>query len=200
MREFYLYSEKQIHNTIKEMFLNFEIHIISIDKLKKNNFTNQNILLITEGNFLEDLKSSFFLKNNIIIFFTTTDHLNNKLFFDTKIFNKHININKFIDEVTTSFDENLLYYEDIKILGEKIINNTTEQEIFLTTLEKDILIHLIDQDQVEKNFLLEDVLKIKKNTETKTIESHLTRIRSKLLKINSKLKILSKGDKIFLIY
>ena len=50
MREFYLYSEKQIHNTIKEMFINFEIHIISIDKLKKNNFTNQNILLITEGN------------------------------------------------------------------------------------------------------------------------------------------------------
>jgi len=200
MREFYLYSEKQIHNTIKEMFLNFEIHIISIDKLKKNNFTNQNILLITEGNFLEDLKSSFFLKNNIIIFFTTIDHLNNKFFFDAKIFNKHININKFIDEVTTSFDENLLYYEDIKILGEKIINKKTEKEIFLTALEKNILILLIDRKQIEKKFLLESVLKLKKDTETKTIESHLTRIRSKLLKINSKLKILSKGDKIFLIY
>ena len=119
--------------------------------------------MITEGNFLEDLRSSFFLKNNIIIFFTTIDHLNNKFFFDAKIFNKHININKFIDEVTTSFDENLLYYEDIKILGEKIINKKTEKEIFLTALEKNILILLIDRKQIEKKFLLESVLKLKKD-------------------------------------
>jgi len=42
-------------------------------------------------------------------------------------------------------------------------------------------------------------LKIKKEIETKTVESHLTRIRNKLSKINSKLKIISKGKKIFLI-
>ena len=61
-----------------------------------------------------------------------------------------------------------------------------------------LLLLLIDQKQTEKNFLLESILKIKKDTETKTIESHLTRIRNKLFKINSKLKILSKDDKVFL--
>jgi|TARA_B100001059_G_C17595368_1_gene456758 hypothetical protein len=200
MREFYLYSEKQIHNTIKEMFINFEIHMISIDILKKNNFINQNILLITKKTLLEDLNSSLFLRNNVVVFFTTNDDFKNKFFFDAKVFNKHININKFIDEVTISFDENLFDYEDIKISGEKIINKKTEREIFLTNLEKNILILLFDQKQIEKKYLLENVLKLNKNTETKTIESHLTRIRNKLSKINSKLKILSKGDKIFLTY
>ena len=81
-----------------------------------------------------------------------------------------------------------------------MINNKAEKEIFLTTLEKDILIPLINQEQIEKNFLLENILKIKKDTETKTIESHLTRIRNKLSKIDSKLKIISKGGNVFISY
>ena len=198
MKEFHLYSGKQIHNTIKEMFINFEIHIISKEQLKKNNFINQNILLIIDEDFSENLKKSFFFNNNVVIFFTSNKSFDNKFFFHAKVFNKQININKFIDEVTTLFAKNSFIYGDIKILGEKIINKKTEKEIFLTTLEKEILTFLIDRQQIEKNFLLEDVLKIKKDTETKTIDSHLTRIRNKILKINSKLKILSKGDKVFL--
>ena len=181
------------------MFINFQIHPISLEKIKENNFNNQNILLIISGGVLKNLNKSFFYKNNVVIFYEANKNFNSKIDFDAKVFNKQTNINKFIDEVTTFFVGNSINHRDIKILGEKIINNTTEQEIFLTTLEKDILIHLIDQDQVEKNFLLEDVLKIKKNTETKTIESHLTRIRNKLSKINSKLKIVSKGEKVFLM-
>jgi hypothetical protein len=198
MKEFYFYSEKQLHNIIKEMFMGFNIHTISADKIKKNNLMNQNILLIMGGALLEGLSKSFFYNNNVIIFYPTNKNFNNKIFFDAKIFNKHININKFIDEVTTHFVENSLNCGDIIILGEKIINKKTEEEIFLTTLEKNILILLIDREQTEKNFLLEDILKIKKDTETKTLDSHLTRIRSKLLKINSRLKILSKNNKVFL--
>ena len=200
MREFYLYSEKQIHNTIKEMFINFEIHMISIDILKKNNFINQNILLIVSEVFKENLQQSFFKKNNVVIFYTTNNNSNRKSLYDLKTFNRHININKFIDEVTTFFAKNRIIYGDIKMQGEKIINNKTEKETLLTPLEKDILTLLIERKEVEKNFLLEGVLKIKKETETKTIESHLTRIRNKLSKINSKLKIISKGKKIFLIF
>ena len=200
MREFYFYSEKKIHKTIYEMFINFQIQSVSLEKIKENNFNNQNILLITSGGFLKNLNKSFFYKNNVVIFYETNKNFNNKIDYEARVFNKQININKFIDEVTTYFVGNLINYRDIKILGEKIINNKTGKEIFLTTLEKDILIYLIDQDHTKKGFLLENVLKIKKDTETKTIESHLTRIRNKLLKINSKLKIVSKDEKVFLIY
>ena len=198
MKEFYLYSEKQIHKTINEMFRNFEIYTISKQEIKKNDFINQNILLVISGDLLKYFNNSFFLNNNVVILFTPNNNFKKKKILNAKIFNKHININKFIDEVVIRFVANSLYYGDIKILEEKIINKKTKQEIFLTTLETDILILLIDRKQIEKNILLEEVLKIKKNTETKTIESHLTRIRNKLSKINSKLKILSKSDKVFL--
>ena len=198
MKEFYLYSEKKIHNIIKEMFLNFKIHSISAEQIKQNNLKNQNLLLILEGELLKNLSRSFFSNNNIVIFYETNKVLDNKLYSNVRFFTKHININKFIDEVTTYFAGNVSDFGDIKILGEKIINKNTQKEIFLTTLEKDILIALIEKKQAERNFLLEGVLKIKKDTETKTIESHLTRIRNKLLKIKSKLKIISKGERFYL--
>lgn len=199
MKEFNFYSEKQFQTIIKEMFVNFKINFVSIDKIKKNNFINQNILLIVSEETVDNLSSSFFSNNNVIIFYISNKYFSKKFVYDAKVFDKHININKFIDNVSTFFDKNLLNYEDIEVIGEKIINKKVEKEIFLTALEIDILKLLINKKQVEKDFLLENILKIKKDTETKTIESHLTRIRSKLLKINSKLKIISKDNKIFLV-
>jgi len=200
MKEFYLYSEKTINEFLKEMFVDFKVHNASLAALKKNNFINQNILLIVSEVFEESLQRSFFKKNNVVIFYTTNNNLNRKTLYDLKTFNKHINISKFIDEVTTFFAKNSIIYGDIKVEGEKIINNKTKIEMPLTPLEKDILILLIERQEIEKNFLLESVLKIKKETETKTIESHLTRIRNKLSKTNSKLKIISKGKKIYLVF
>jgi hypothetical protein len=200
MKEFYLYSEKKINQLLKEMFEGFKVYNTTSEALKKNNFINQNILLIVSEVFEESLQRSFFKKNNVVIFYTTNNNPNKKTLYDLKIFNKHININKFIDDVTTFFAKNPIIYGDIKLQGEKIINNKTKKEILLTLLEKEILTFLIERQEIEKNYLLEGVLKIKKEIETKTLESHLTRIRNKLLKINSKLKIISKGKKIFLIF
>ena len=200
MKQIYLYSEKKIYNIINEMFTGFKIQTITADKIKKNNFINYNILLIVDWVFLKDLDRSFFANNNVVIFCFTNKDFNNKIFFQTKVFKKNINIKKFIDNVTTFFEGNSALYGDIKIVGEKIINNKTEKEIFLTTLERDILTLLIDKEKIEKSFILEEVLKIKKDTETKTIESHLTRIRNKLIKINSKLKIITRGEMVFLKY
>jgi len=198
MKEFYLYSEKNINQLLNQMFINFQVHNTSLATLKKENFINQNIFLIVNEAFEESFHKSFFYKNNVVIFYTTNNNPNRKTLYDIKTFNKPININKFIDEVTTFFVKNSIIYGDIKVQGEKIINNETEKETSLTPLERDILTLLIDRQETEKNLILESVLKIKKETETKTIESHLTRIRNKLTKINSKLKIISKGNKIFL--
>jgi len=198
MRDFYFYSEKKIHHTIKEMFVNFNIHFVSIENLKTDIYMNQNILLFISNEKLYTLKNSFFFDNNVVVFNSSKNNYNNNFFLGVKFFNKHININKFIDEVTTSFVIKSIVYEDIKLQGEKIINKKADKETFLTTLEKNILELLIEKKQIQKNFILEDILKIKKDTETKTIESHLTRIRNKLSKINSKLKILSRDNKVFL--
>tara|TARA_B100001059_G_C17600900_1_gene459484 strand:- start:137 stop:739 length:603 start_codon:yes stop_codon:yes gene_type:complete len=199
MKEFYFFSEKKFQTIIKEIFIGFQINFVSIDNIKKDNLINQNILLIANIDILIDLKDSFFSNNNVVVICPSNKYFSKSFFANTKVFDKHININKFIDDVSTYFVKNSLNYEDIEIIGERIVNKKTKKETFLTALEKDILILLVDQKQAEKNFLLENVLKIKKDTETKTIESHLTRIRNKLLKINSNLKIISKDHKVFLI-
>ena len=46
MKEFYLYSENKINKIFEEMFINFKIISVSKEIIQKNNFTNQNILLI----------------------------------------------------------------------------------------------------------------------------------------------------------
>ena len=198
MKEVYFYSEKKIKNIINEIFIGLEIHNISADNIKKNNFTNQNILLIIGSEFLNNLSESFFFNNRVVIFCKKNRDFSKKNFFDTKFFSNNINVNKFKEEVLIFFVGNSFYYGDIKIIYEKIINKKKNKEIFLTNLEKDILTTLIHGEHAEKNYLLESVLKIKKDTETKTIESHLTRIRNKLSKIDSKLRIISRGGKVFL--
>ena len=199
MREFYLYSEKSIHKIIKELFIGFKIHTTSKEDLKRNKFINKNIFLVLSEDLPDNLNETLLLKNNVVIFFSKQININKNEFLNAKIFSGHININKLRDEITTFFTSKAFIYKDIKILEEKIINTKAEKEVFLTSPEKDILILLFERKKIEKKFLLENILKLRKDTETKTIESHLTRIRKKLLNINSKIEIISKDNMVFLV-
>ncbi len=199
MREFYLYAEKPIQRIIKEVFIGFEIYILSKEDIKKKKFINKNIFFVLNKAIPVNLEEVFFLKNNVVIFFSKQNNTGKSVYLNTKIFTGHTNINKLRDEITTFFASKKYFYKDIKILEEKIINTKSEKEVYLTPPEKDILVLLFERKKIEKNFLLENVLKIKKDTETKTIESHLTRIRKKLLSINSQVEIISKEDMILLV-
>ena len=198
MREFYFYSDSAIHKTIKEIFVDFKIHTVSKEVIQKNHLINKNILLVLTKNLPTNLDKFFFLKNNVVIFLKKNT-LDKKKYFKTKIFNGHININKFTDELITFFESTWIIYKDIKIKGEKIINFKINKEAFLTPSEKDILILLFEKKKIQKNFLLESVLKLRQDTETKTIESHLTRIRKKLQSINSNIEIILKENTVFLV-
>ena len=200
MTEIYLYAERPIHRIIKEAFIGFEIYTISKEDLKKNKLTNKNIFLVLNECLPVDISEIFFLKNNVVIFFSKQNDINRSEYLNVKIFSGQNNINKLRDEILTFFASKTFIYKNIKILEERIININTDKEAFLTPSEKDILILLFERKKIEKNFLLENVLKIKKDTETKTIESHLTRIRIKLSKIDSKLKIVSKDGKVSIIF
>ena len=198
MKEFYFYAERPIIQIIKEIFIGFEIHTLIKEDIKKNKLINKNIFLVLNEDLTVDLNDILFLKNNVVIFFSNQKNIYKTERSNIKIFSGHTNINKLRDEITTFFVSKTYFFKDIKILEEKIINTKTDKEIFLTLAEKEILILLFERKKIDKNFLLENVLKLKKDTETKTIESHLTRIRKKLLSINSEIEIISKNNMIFL--
>ena len=198
MKEFYFYSERPIHKTIEEIFVDFEIQNISKEAIKKGSLTNKNILLIIKENTSLEL-NEFLLKNNTVIFFLKKNNFNKKKYFNTKVFYALTNIDKFKHEVITFFGSKPFLYKDIKISGEKIINSKNKKEAYLTRPEKEILILLFERKKIEKNFLLENVLNLRKDTKTKTLESHLTRIRKKLLSINSQLEIVLKENTVSLV-
>ena len=69
---------------------------------------------------------------------------------------------------------------------------------YLTSLEVEILIYLIIEKETTKNFIKENILNIKANIETNSLESHLTRIRKKMNQINTSVKIQSKNDRLII--
>ena len=66
--------------------------------------------------------------------------------------------------------------------------------MFLTDIECEILISLINKKSCDKDYIKTNILKIKTNIETNSLDSHLTRIRKKLEKIKTDVKIKSKND------
>ena len=195
----YLYSEEFLFEIIKEILFDYKVIAITLDEIKNNNFINNNTLLVLKYDITNEINKSFFTKNNVVIFFSNTQKLSGTAIeYKANFFYGKSSVKKFCDEVKTSFISKTLILENIEILGEKITNINSGESLPLTSLEKEILVVLFENKKIKRSFLLEEILKIKKNIETKTIESHLTRIRRKLLKIKSEIQISSKEDVFYL--
>ena len=179
------------------MFNEYEINRIYERQITSLEITNKNILLVLEEN-LNFLNEQFFTKNNVIIFNAKTNNASTKKYPCTKEIYASINTKKFYEEVTTLFFSKFIFFRDVKIQNDKIINTNNGITEYLTPLEQDICFVLFKNTQSKKNFLLEKVLKIKKDIETKTIETHLSRIRKKFLNISSAIEITTKEDTIYL--
>lgn len=193
----YLYSKSSIYKIIVELFNEYEINRIYENQISNVELTNKNILLVLEEN-LNFLSEQFFLKNNVIIFINKKNDALIKKYACSREIYARISAKKFYEEVTTSFFSKFIFFRDVKIQNDKIININNGLEEYLTPLEQDICFVLFKNTQLKKNFLLEKVLKIKKDIKTKTIETHLTRIRKKFLNISSAIEITSKVDTIYL--
>ena len=200
MREtIYLYSENFLLSIVQEILIDYKVTPLTLDHLSNKNFKNNNILLLFKNNLTSEIKEPFFSNNKTLIFLSKKQqsHIltkpNNANFFYGKS-----SVKKFLDEIKTYFISKKIILKNIEILGEKITNINSGLSLLLTPLEKKILTPLLENNKVNRDFLLEEILKIKKNIETKTIETHLTRIRKKLIKIESEIQISSKDDTFYL--
>ena len=72
-----------------------------------------------------------------------------------------------------------IQFHDISVDNEKLTNLNNNSFCYLTKVELEILSCLIKEKVTSKNFIKENILNIKSNIETNSLESHLTRIRKK---------------------
>ncbi len=195
----YLYSKKPLLNIIKQILSDYKILPLSLEEINNINFKNNNTLIIAENNFTKKINESFFLTNNVVsLFYKKDEDINLKRSPNTHFLYGQTSVKKFLDEIKTHFIFKRIILKNTEIFGEKLTNIHSGSSLFLTPLEKEIMIVLFENKKIKRDYFLEEILKIKKNIETKTIESHLTRIRKKLLKIRSKIQITTKEDVFYL--
>ncbi|MDC3078951.1 helix-turn-helix domain-containing protein, partial [Pelagibacteraceae bacterium] len=83
--------------------------------------------------------------------------------------------------------------------NEKLTNINNNSFCYLTKLESEILTYLIVEKESTKKHIQENILNIKSTIQTNSLDSHLTRIRKKMYKIKTSVKIQSKSEKLLIV-
>jgi len=135
-----------------------------------------------------------------LLIFTNLKNSDIKKNKNSKLFTTPISISQ-IKNLIKKFVENLkINFYDLSINNEKLINKNNNVFCYLTHIEKEIFLLLIKEKEITKSFIKQNILNIKPNIETNSLDSHLTRIRKKIKKINSRVKIYSKKERLLISY
>ena len=87
-------------------------------------------------------------------------------------------------------------YHDINIYHYNLLNTKNNISCSITDIEKKILIYIFQNNNCSKRDIKKNVLNLKKNIQTNSVESHLSRIRKKFEEIKTTYIIKSKNDEI----
>ena len=109
-----------------------------------------------------------------------------------------ITISKFLDTINEIINKKKHTFSNIDLNNNTATNTNTNQKIYLTEAENLILFKLFNEKTINKKLLEKDVLDIRYDINTSSMESHLNRIRKKLKKIDSNFSVFSKNNNVFL--
>ncbi len=186
-----IFCNDKIKSFLHSLFSEYELTIMKLDEIKENiQATQANIIIINNNSELIDCGK--FSDNCLII----SNLKNLDLNFNNKsnILNSPAHIHRLKNKVE-NFVQNLkVQFHDISIYNEKLINLDNDYFCYLTKIELEILTYLIRKKKTSKGFIKENILNIKSNIETNSLESHLTRIRKKMNGVKTKVKIQTKNE------
>ena len=193
-----IFSNNNIQNFLTTLFSDHQLTLMTLDDLdNKLQTTKPNIIIINNINESKLIYLDHINDNCLVI----SNLKKNNLIFKKKIklLNTPLPINQ-IKNTIQSFVQNCkVEFHDISIDNEKINNVNNNSFCYLTKVEIEILRYLIIEKEVSKKLIKEDILNIKSNIETNSLESHLTRIRKKMNQVKTNVKIQTKSEKLILI-
>ena len=190
-----IFSDNKINFFLSELFSDYELFFIDLNEIQKyTENTGTNIILL---NHKESIK------------LIDTKKLNDNFLILSNLKNKYLNIKSkviktpksivSIKNIVENFVENLkVKFHDITIVNEKLTNINNNSFCYLTKLESEILTYLIVEKESTKKYIQENILNIKSTIQTNSLDSHLTRIRKKMYKIKTSVKIQSKSEKLLI--
>ena len=192
-----IYSNNNINNFISSLFFDYQINLMKLEAIDysiKNLCSN--IVIINNDKDVSCINLNQLDESYLIISNLNLNKLN--IAKNTKLIKTPISINQFKYSIEVFLENLTVYFHDISIDKEKLINLNNNSFCYLTKKELEILTYLITEKKAKKSFIRENILKIKSSVETNSLDSHLTRIRKKLNKISANVKIITKSDKLLI--
>ena len=193
-----IFSNNKIQNFLITILSEYELFFMKLDDIENTlNSSQANLIIINDKIDIKKINPDNLIDNYLII----SNSKNNDL-----SLNKNYNV--FFSPTTISLIKNKvdnliqnlkLQFHDISLDNEKITNLNNNYFCYLTKIELEILGYLIREREASKNFIKENILKIKSNIETNSLESHLTRIRKKMNKVKTNVKIQTKSEKLKIV-
>lgn len=196
--ELNIFCNDNIKNFLKPLLSEYELTFMKLDVNKDNKQASQaNIIIINNNNDRNLIDYSKLNDNYLII--SNLKNLNISFKNKSYILNSPLPINRLKNKIENFVLNLKIKFRDLSIYNEKLINLDNNKFCYLTKIESEILIYLIRKKQTSKDFIKENILNIKSNVDTNSLESHLTRIRKKMNKVNTSVKIQTKNEKLSII-
>ena len=191
-----IFSDNKIKFFLTDLFSDYELTFMNLNEIEiKINSTNANIIFINEEESSKLININKLSDNFLIL--SSSNNISLKT--NNKLIKTPTTINH-IKSTIENFLENLkIQFHDIIIFNEKLTNLKNSSFCYLTKLESEILTHLIIEKESTKDHIKENILNIKSTIQTNSLDSHLTRIRKKMIQINTSVKIQSKSEKLLIV-
>ena len=194
-REIKIYSNLENNSFLTQIFSTYKPEFQTISFLIKNEKKSDGGIIFYKQDTHRNNFNFKNLKNNYLLISNSSNSLKDLNTNITTIISP-ISLGKINNYLERFFNNNKIEFEDIYISDKKLFNINNNKSCLLTDIEFEILSNLIRTKISTKQYVKENILNIKSNIETNSIDSHLTRIRKKLEKINTSIIIQSKNDKI----
>lgn len=112
-----------------------------------------------------------------------------------KIFFYPLDVGMFERIVINKYLLNVYDYHDVLIESGNLVKNKNKNlSVYFTEKEMDLFKKLIDTQKIKKQKIKTEILNFNSQLDTRSLESHLSRIRKKLITIESTISILSEKD------
>ena len=189
---------------LKNFFINletlFDISFKDLDELVDcYNSTSLSVVFLDQQGFVDEKTlNSILLNENFVFVYKELSMLEKPSLGLKKNMMAPLSISKFLDKINEIINKKKHAYRNIELNNNFVTNTNTKEKNYLTQAENLILYKLFSERIVNKKLLERDVLEIKQDLNTSSIESHLNRIRKKLKKINSDFYVSSKNNNVFL--
>ena len=116
--------------------------------------------------------------------------------FKINILEYPINISELEQKILSFYKNNKIVFKDLELINDNtLLNNKNNQSVFLTEIESRIIKMLFLKIELSKETINDSALDLHPSVDSKTLESHLYRIRKKITSINSQIQINSLGNK-----